>query len=57
MVMVRPARRRICLRNVFSLLWRTIAAARRAPMGQWTSRVARVQLAADLALPTLLVKK
>jgi hypothetical protein len=57
MAMVRPARRRICLRNVFSLLWRTIAAARRAPMGQWTSRVARVQLAADLALPTLLVKK
>ena len=46
---VRPARRRTCLRTIFSLLRRTIAAARRAPMGQLTSstRVERRRISAD----------
>ncbi len=45
---VRPERRRTCLRSIFSLLRRTITAARRAPMGQLTSssRVERRRISA-----------
>ncbi len=38
-LVVRPARRRTFVRTIFSLLRRTIAAARRAPMGQGISSV------------------